>query len=55
MNATQIGYVISSDTTEFDLRQTTRSDKPRTTLISHAQKRTLEKTFVLIAVLLRDC
>jgi hypothetical protein len=53
MNATQIGYIISSDTNELDCDKQEATSRG-TTVISHAQNQTLEKTVVLIAVLLRD-
>jgi hypothetical protein len=54
MNPTQIGYIISFDTTELDCDKQQEATSRGTTVISHAQNRTLEKTVVLIAVLLRD-
>jgi hypothetical protein len=54
MNPTQIGYIISSDTTELDCDKQQEGTNRGTTMISHAQNRTLEKTVALIAVLLRD-
>ena len=47
---TQIGYIISSDTTELDCDKQQEAISRVTTMISHAQNRTLEKTVVLIAV-----
>jgi hypothetical protein len=50
MNATHRGYVISSDTTELDCDKQQEATNRGTTMILHAQNRTLEKTVVLMAV-----